>query len=139
MALRGIHGLATCGDVVTANALEWGLHPFLSLIDGKTTRNTAVPSAAVEAHPWKRVERAENLAGTLSSELQAVVHELATGDGGLILVDGEEDLAVLPLLLELRAGSIVIYGQPGAGVCMVHVDDRIRILARELLGQMEVA
>lgn len=136
--LKGKVKVATCGDVVTKNALDWGLTPFLAIVDGKTERNTPVAIRTYE----RLIERGKavmlrNPPGTISIELQDALHSLATAQGGIIIIDGEEDLAVLPLLLEMPLGSIVIYGQPGKGLCMVDVDVRHREIATHLLGMLE--
>jgi hypothetical protein len=60
----------------------------------------------------------KNPAGTLTDELicaltYAVLHPPVT-----INVDGEEDLAVLPLIIAAPLGAIVLYGQPHQGVVM---------------------
>jgi hypothetical protein len=43
----------------------------------------------------------------------------------LILVKGEEDLAVIPAAILAPPGSLVFYGQPGEGVVICEVD-RVR-------------
>ena len=35
-----------------------------------------------------------------------------------VLVDGEEDLAVIPLVMAATDGAIVLYGQPHQGVVL---------------------
>lgn len=138
-ALRNVPLLATCGDVVTAGALSWGLTPFLSVVDGKTTRDVPLLTPNLERVAKGRSHlRVKSAAGGLSVELQQAIHDLVLGGGGLLEVDGEEDLAVLPLMVEMRVGSIIIYGQPGEGVCMVSVDDRTKAVAANILTQMEV-
>jgi hypothetical protein len=50
-----------------------------------------------------------------------------------IVVDGEEDLAVIPLVLAAPDGAIVLYGQPHKGVVLRTVDARAKAAARELM------
>jgi uncharacterized protein (UPF0218 family) len=38
-------------------------------------------------------------------------------------VDGEEDLAVLPCLLNSPKDAFILYGQPNEGVVLVKVDE----------------
>jgi len=52
----------------------------------------------------------------------------------LVIVEGEEDLAVIPLALLVAPGSIVIYGQPGEGVVIRRIDEGAREDARRLLS-----
>jgi len=56
----------------------------------------------------------------------------------VIMVDGEEDLAVLPAVLLSPATSIVMYGQPGIGGVLVRVDDAVRKRVGSLLYKMRV-
>jgi uncharacterized protein (UPF0218 family) len=49
------------------------------------------------------------------------------------VVDGEEDLAVVPLALAAPDGAALVYGQPGAGVVVSIIDPERRALARALL------
>lgn len=137
-ALSRVGEFAACGDVVTKNALEWGLHPFLAIVDGKTERKEEIPSSSFQTLFHGRTERVRNPAATISAELQEAIHRLVSGGGGLLWVDGEEDLAVLPLLLEMREGTTVIYGQPRRGLCMVTVNDEHRRSAKSIMEQMEV-
>ena len=52
----------------------------------------------------------------------------------LVLVDGEEDLAVLPLILILPDSSVILYGQPNEGVVFCEVNPTLRKKAEELLS-----
>ena len=52
-----------------------------------------------------------------------------------IIVDGEEDLAVIPLVIAAPLASVVLYGQPNEGVVLRVIDDRAKAAARNLLGQ----
>jgi uncharacterized protein (UPF0218 family) len=135
--LRRTGTFATCGDVVTANALAWGLRPFAAVVDGKTLRNEVRGLQPFAELARQRELRVTNAAGWVTRALREAVHALIQGGGGLLVVDGEEDLAALPLLLEMPAGATVIYGQPGAGVCFVTVDAAVQERVRTMLNQME--
>jgi uncharacterized protein (UPF0218 family) len=52
----------------------------------------------------------------------------------LIIVEGEEDLAVIPLVICSPEGAVILYGQPGEGVVVCEVDWKARKKARELLS-----
>jgi uncharacterized protein (UPF0218 family) len=62
---------------------------------------------------------------------------IASG-GGLLEVDGEEDLGALALVEALPAGATVIYGIPGAGVSFVGVDAATQEHVKALVAQMEL-
>ncbi|MDE1821142.1 MAG: DUF359 domain-containing protein [Euryarchaeota archaeon] len=126
-----------CGDVVSVNAMKWGFTPFAAVVDGHTLRETTTEITELGPLGAKREIWTKNPAGQVTEELQRAVRELVSGGGGLLVVEGEEDLAVLPLVRELPLGSTVIYGQPGAGVCFLAVDDATKERVRTILEGME--
>lgn len=52
-----------------------------------------------------------------------------------ILIDGEEDLLVLPAIIYAPLGARVYYGQPGEGLVEVVVTHRKKRQALALLGK----
>jgi len=76
----------------------------------------------------------KNPAGTLTDDLihaldHAVMHPPVT-----VIVDGEEDLAVIPLVIAAPYGAIVLYGQPHQGVVVRIVNPEAKETARNLLS-----
>ena len=66
----------------------------------------------------------------------ALIRELAAAVNNppvLIFVEGEEDLAVIPLVILAREGDLIIYGQPGEGVVIRVVDTQAKRRAQELM------
>lgn len=129
--------LVACGDVVTQTLLGWGVVPFAAVVDGKTHRSEPIPLDQFRARIPRGHRKARNPAGELTAELQQEVHDLVHGGGGLLIVDGEEDLAVLPLVRELPLGTTLIYGQPGAGLCFLTLDRRVKESVQRILDGME--
>lgn len=138
-ALASVPMFAACGDMVSRDAWAMKRPAFLAIVDGKTERSQAMPTNELEAAYAGRVERTKNPPGMLSEDLQEVIHRRIRNGGGLIVVDGEEDLAVLPLLGEMPLGTLVIYGQPRRGVCMIKVSEQTKRFAKDIMSQMEVA
>lgn len=134
---RSLDRFATCGDRVTSDALRLGLRPFLALVDGKTLRNEPIDLAAFAAMSGRHL-RVVNPPGTLTQRLRSAVRELVESGGGVIEVEGEEDLGALALVESLPAGTTVIYGIPGAGASFVRVDARAKEDVRTLLNAMEL-
>ena len=137
-AVRRAGRLATCGDVVTEGALGLGVIPFLAVMDGRTQRGTPRPLASATRAAFPQVRTAPNPPGEITVALQEELRALVDQGGGLLLVEGEEDLALLPLVEVLPDRTTVIYGQPGAGVAFVEVDRSSRARARALMDRMEV-
>jgi len=118
------------GDVVTAGLLSNGIVPAVAVVDGFTARDVPVPPVEL---PGARVLRVRNPAATLTDALEAAVRDGLARPPALIVVDGEEDLAVVPLALAAPDGAALVYGQPGKGVVVSTIDPERRALARALL------
>ena len=118
------------GDVVTHNLQKRGIIPAIAVIDGYTMR---LPCARMPVYGGECI-RVKNPAGTLTDDLihaldHAVMHPPVT-----VLVDGEEDLAVIPLVMAAPVGAIVLYGQPHQGVVLRTVSPEAKETARNLLN-----
>jgi GTP-dependent dephospho-CoA kinase len=129
---------ASCGDRVTALALEQGNPPLLAIVDYTTQRRDPIPANAFVALARRREVRVKNPPGMLTERLRRAVRELVASGGGLIVVDGEEDLGSLALVEAMPSGATVIYGIPGAGVSFVAVDAVAKENVRALIAQMEL-
>ncbi|HLY77364.1 MAG TPA: DUF359 domain-containing protein, partial [Thermoplasmata archaeon] len=127
----------SCGDMVTAQALRVGKTPLVAIVDYKTKRNEPVDPTAFSSLAQLRVRKVHNPPGVLTEALRTAVYDLVLEGGGLIVVDGEEDLGALALVEALPAGATVIYGIPGAGVSFVPVNARTKDHVRALIAQME--
>jgi uncharacterized protein (UPF0218 family) len=123
----GIHSLLprirgrtiyTVGDVVTHNLLKEGITPRVAIIDGHTMR---APCTRAPDLPSRRI-RARNPPGTISDDLVRAIRDALSRPPAVIFVEGEEDLAVLPLVLAAPAGAVILYGPPGQGVVLREVD-----------------
>jgi len=136
--LLALGTFGACGDRVTARAIELGHPPLVGIVDYKTRRNEAVDPAAFRSLARRRLVRVKNPPGLLTEALRIAVRELVESGGGLVEVDGEEDLGSLALVESLPAGATVIYGIPGAGVSFVRVDAVSKENVRHLIAQMEL-
>jgi GTP-dependent dephospho-CoA kinase len=136
--IRALVVFATCGDRVTERAIELGHLPLVGIVDYKTQRNEPIAPDAFEALARRRRVRVKNPAGLLTESLRRAVKELVHSGGGLIEVDGEEDLGSLALVESMPAGATVIYGIPGEGASFVRVDATSKEHVRHLIAHMEL-
>ena len=115
------------GDMTTKTILDAGITPHLSIIDGKVGRQPfadaekglralAIPLLYVKSGPGYISQEAIGAIKKAMGSLDAEKHQA-------IIVDGEEDLLVLPVVLYGPVGSAVYYGQPGEGIVEVAVTD----------------
>ena len=124
---------ATVGDYVTRYIIGAGLHPDIAVVDHRVMREE------VEPLDLKRYKvKVSNPAGTLSSESQRVLSEAISLKRRLgVVVEGEEDLLVLPLMAWMPIGSVVVYGQPREGMVVVTLTEERRRWAKEFMDTME--
>jgi GTP-dependent dephospho-CoA kinase len=136
--IRHLGPFAACGDRVTALAISLGNLPIIGIVDFKTRRKEPVDSSLYQPLASRARRRIVNPAGMLTESLRRTVKELLQSGGGLIEVDGEEDLGSLALVESLPIGATVIYGIPGEGVSFVAVDTVSKEHVRGLVAQMEL-
>ncbi|MFB6151596.1 MAG: GTP-dependent dephospho-CoA kinase family protein [Haloarculaceae archaeon] len=132
--------LVTVGDIVTYHVLETGAVPDVALVDERTKRATVDDeiSATVNEAPFDHVTTVVNPPATLTADLLGTVRDaLAREETTLVRVDGEEDLAALPVIAAVPEGATVLYGQPDEGVVHVTVDAETRERARSFLERMD--
>lgn len=136
--IRSLGVFGACGDRVTAQAIALGHPPLVGIVDLKTRRNEPIDAASFRVLASRHHIRVRNPAGMLTERLRRAVRETIARGGGLIEVDGEEDLGALALVESLPLGATVIYGIPGAGVSFVAVDAESKERVRALIAQMEI-
>ena len=127
--------LITVGDVVSLTFREHGIRPFLSIYDGMTERREMTGFAILVENEEK--EEVVNPAGAITRGLVDCIRRCMEGSGGLIKVDGEEDLALLPVILLAPSGSDIVYGWPGKCMMRITTDESIKAKIEQLMFRME--
>ncbi|RMF89542.1 MAG: DUF359 domain-containing protein [Methanobacteriota archaeon] len=115
------------GDASYENLLEVGVKPHVAILDFKVKRK-----------PYKEYPAdlsVQNPAGFITSAMWEAVEKILES-GGIIGVDGEEDLAVIPAVLEADFGDVVLYGQPDEGMVFIKVDEEVKQRTAMLLKIM---
>jgi uncharacterized protein (UPF0218 family) len=118
---RGVQ-IVSVGDKTTEAFLALGIKPALSIIDLLVERrpyhwDKTVFSALREHADLNYIKSGP---GSISSQAMRVIQQwaktischLPPATCHLLIVDGEEDLLVLPVLLYAPLGTVVYYGQP---------------------------
>jgi uncharacterized protein (UPF0218 family) len=124
---------ATVGDFVSYNILESGLHPDLVVVDHKVMRKSVDPIEFDRSYV-----KILNPPGTITAKSQQTLFDAAKACKNLaIIVDGEEDLLVLPLMVYMPIGSIIVYGQPREGMVVITVSNERRSWAKHFMGTMQ--
>jgi GTP-dependent dephospho-CoA kinase len=126
-----LNGRMVCavGDVVTHNLQKNGIVPDVAVVDGFTMRSpcSRIPDVTGTCISVK------NPAGTLTDELIAALNQAVTHSPTTIVVEGEEDLAVIPMVIAAPIGAVVLYGQPQEGVVFRTVTPEAKATAQQFL------
>ena len=120
------------GDATTRRLLEYGIVPNVAIVDGREQRHaTIVPKyTAIEI-------RCKNPAGTIT---EGALRSIRTGLGkthARLLVDGEEDLLVLPICSYAPLDSVVFYGQPFEGIVEVKITPEKKTEASRVMEELD--
>lgn len=118
------------GDVTLRNMQEVGIVPDLAVVDLKTKRTEEMPRVDENA------VKVKNPPGMITSELWEKIGE-NMGKGNTIVIDGEEDLAVIPCVLDADWNSFVVYGQPDVGMVLVEVTEEAKEKAGMIVKLMQ--
>jgi uncharacterized protein (UPF0218 family) len=126
--------LAVVGDFTTKNVLESGLKPDVVVVDNRVMRVDVDPLD----HKERQILRCENRQGTVNARAWAVLEEaVSLKSSAAVIVEGEEDLLVLPLILLMPEGALIVYGQPREGMVVVDASGERKEWAEEFLARME--
>ncbi len=129
--------IITVGDVVSLAVWESGRIPDLAIYDGKTERREMTDFAALVERQGLEKMVVKNPAGTITCSLDEAIKNALLNGPGLIQVEGEEDLALMPCILHSKPGTKIIYGWPGKGMMSITTDDIIREKTEQLWKEME--
>jgi uncharacterized protein (UPF0218 family) len=120
----------TVGDVVTQTLLQQGIIPTLAIIDQRSMRMPCGDIPRYQSHRFS----ARNPAGMITDELIDRIDQALRAEPSMIIVEGEEDLAVIPVVLSVAEGGILLYGQPHEGIVLREITSEAKKEAEDLLS-----
>lgn len=125
--------LITVGDATTEKLIRCGFIPSLQIVDSLEQRNKRdMPEGEV-----KTLLQCINPAAQITDEsVDVIKNALHLNPPVRIVVTGEEDLLVLPVVMHAPENSIVLYGQPNEGLVIVTVNSQTRKKAESIMAQM---
>ncbi|MCH7951296.1 pantetheine-phosphate adenylyltransferase [Patescibacteria group bacterium] len=136
---KQLHPIICVGDIVTLSMLKLGKTPRISIVDLRVKRVKRYQRVS-ELGPIGHLPRYKvaNPAGTITKKLVKLVHKaMNKKSSSVILVEGEEDLAVLPCVLLAPLDAIVLYGHFQYGIIAVEVSEEKKSEALKLLQQLK--
>ena len=126
--------LITVGDRTTENMLQLGLKPQVQIIDGLEKRNQRMVPADDTVNTNLSCR---NPPGEITEESIQVIQKAFSCESPVrIMVDGEEDLLVIPVCIYAPENSIVMYGQPNEGLVIVTITPETREKVQKILDVM---
>ncbi len=126
--------IVTVGDRTTEKMIEYDLIPSLQIVDGQEKR---------KKRDLPKLENittltCDNPAATIAESSIDLIKKAFTAKPPVrILVNGEEDLLVIPVCIHAPENAIIMYGQPNEGLVIVKVTQEIRNKTQELLDLMD--
>ena len=124
----------TVGDVTTQVFVEQSLIPDIAIIDEYVQRKR-VP--LVEIENVSIVEISNQAGHIMQHAWIEIINSLKIEDNKIIIkIIGEEDLLVLPTIIEAPLDSKVLYGQPNEGLVVVSVTEEVKKSVYELIRKM---
>jgi len=129
--------LIVVGDVTSYYSFRAGILPDLYIIDKSTKRGKVSDNIdEILRKAGYRYIKVKNSPAVISSDLVNAIEDGFKEKTGII-VDGEEDLAVIPVIILAPISSIVLYGQPDEGVVLVRIDKDLKGRVKGILKLMK--
>jgi uncharacterized protein (UPF0218 family) len=109
------------------------LEPDIVIVDNRIMRKCIEPLKLNQ----EKI-RVANKPGTISVQAWKGIYKAITHKRKLaIIVEGEEDLLVLPLMAMMPDNSMIIYGQPNVGMVVVNLTEERKSWALDFINRME--
>ncbi len=109
--------IITVGDKSTQTVLELMIKPKLAIVDYKIERRVI----RYEYKGFLNKRCVENPQGMISEKAVEKIKECLDDMNCLLEIKGEEDLLLLPTIIESKEGTIILYGQPNEGIILVKI------------------
>lgn len=129
----------TVGDETSKKFNANSISQNISVVDFKIARKVQFSSfAELGFLGGEKVIVADNPAGHITSDLVHAISKIFKADFSnriILKIIGEEDLAVLPLILAAPLGTVIYYGQPNVGLVRILVSEKNKDQAYGLVSQ----
>jgi GTP-dependent dephospho-CoA kinase len=124
--------IITVGDATTEKMLTLGFAPSLQIVDGYEKRGKRIPPQSTATRLY-----CDNPSAQITqSSIDTIKQAFSSHPPVQILVNGEEDLLVIPVCIYAPENSVVLYGQPNEGLVIVQITQEIRNKTKNLLDRM---
>jgi uncharacterized protein (UPF0218 family) len=126
--------LITVGDATTEKMQSYGIIPSLQIIDAQEKRVKREPPKASDVFTNLSCK---NPAGEITEQSIEIIKQAITSKLPVrIIVDGEEDLLVIPVCIYAPENAIIMYGQPNEGLVVITVNEEVKKKTKSILDAM---
>ena len=126
--------VVTVGDATSELLIKMGLIPFLQIIDGKEKRHER--DLPIDDSITTSLQ-CNNPAGEITQEsLDIIKKSFSLKSPIRIVVNGEEDLLVIPVCLFAPENCVVMYGQPNEGLVIVEITSKLREKVQNIVNSI---
>ena len=125
----------TVGDRITEKMINFGLIPSLQIIDNLEKRKKRETPALSNTVAELKVDNPP--AEITLQSIDIIKKAFSMKPPVRIVVNGEEDLLVIPVCIHAPENAIVLYGQPNEGLVVVKITPEIKNKTQTLLDLME--
>ena len=124
----------TVGDATSEILVKMGLIPFLQIVDGKEKRHER--DLPIDDSITTSLQ-CNNPAGEITQEsLDIIKKSFSLKSPIRIVVNGEEDLLVIPVCLFAPENCVVMYGQPNEGLVIVEITSKVREKVQNIVNSI---
>lgn len=132
----------TVGDVITRTFNSFKFDQILSVIDFIVARKKQFTEISdLKFDNNVKVISIKNPSGSITNDLISSVDDFFKSNDRqktVIVIDGEEDLAVLPIILAAPLNFTIFYGQPNQGAVKIDISESNKEKAYGLLNKFSV-
>lgn len=125
------HGCIAVGDIAALSLLKKNIQPNLAIVDLKTRRQSIFPNLRSAGLPPGLT--AKNPPGMITKNAAKKLLDCLSQNQPTLLIDGEEDLLVLPAVLLAPFLTTIYYGQPDQGLVKIVVGENTKAKALKFL------
>lgn len=134
--------IVSVGDITTITLLDCGILPDVAFVDYICRREKITKEERGKLDAFKAREiLVKNPAGMVSRELWEACRQVLSPKQKYpikVVVEGEEDLAVIPAIIHSPNNSSILYGQPSEGIVLIIVDDFQKERAKAFYNDSDV-
>ncbi len=132
--ISNVSYIITVGDATTEKMLSFGIVPSLQIVDALEKRAKREPPTSTQIITNISCD---NPAGEITeNSIDQIKKAFKSKPPVQIMINGEEDLLVIPVCIFAPENSVVMYGQPNEGLVIVHINEEIRHKAQTILNSM---